>query len=195
MTLPTLPAPHVALLCLTLLSAVTDVRRGLIPNWLTFPAIALGLAMGALAAGWGGLAGALSSLAVCGAVPLALFAVGGMGGGDVKLFAAIGALVGVREGLSVQMLAYLLTGLYGGALLAHRGTLLASIGGALVSLVPGRRAALAIAVDSGGGGDAGCGGAGGGEGLQQQVRLGAAIAMASACVVAEAHVRLPWVAP
>ncbi|MGH9673596.1 MAG: A24 family peptidase [Bryobacteraceae bacterium] len=73
------------------LAAVWDVRFRKIPNWLTIPAllaaIALHLASGTLSPSLYGLALALG-------LGLPLFALRGLGGGDVKLMAAAGAIVG-----------------------------------------------------------------------------------------------------
>ncbi len=75
-------------------AAISDVRTGRIPNALTFGGAAAGLAWSAAHAGVGGVAtsvlGCLTGLALF----LPLFALGGMGGGDVKLLAAIGAWLG-----------------------------------------------------------------------------------------------------
>ncbi|MCC6580545.1 MAG: prepilin peptidase [Phycisphaeraceae bacterium] len=83
-------------------AAITDCRRGLAPNWLTLPAIAGGWVLSA-ALGWfeGGAAGAqqmaMDSLVatLAGFVPMvAVYCLGGFGGGDVKLVAAYGAITG-----------------------------------------------------------------------------------------------------
>ena len=85
-----------------IVAAVTDLRRQIVPNRLTMPAIALGLLAHAAAgladdglSGMGGeLLGAGGALLV-GLVPMALvFFAGGLGGGDVKLVAAVGAISG-----------------------------------------------------------------------------------------------------
>jgi len=90
----------------TLIAAVTDSRSGRIPNWLTLPLLVLA------PMAWGvcfSLRDALVSLlglAVCGLVPLLFFVRNAMGGGDVKLFAALGALLGPSTGIEVQFFAY-----------------------------------------------------------------------------------------
>jgi prepilin peptidase CpaA len=90
-------SPTLADLCLIavlLISAVTDLRRGRILNAVTYPAIALGLAH-ALATGTPDIRSAAVGLLV-GGVPLYLmFTLGWMGGGDVKLMAAVGAWTGM----------------------------------------------------------------------------------------------------
>ena len=88
-----------SLQCATVCAAaasVTDLRSRRIPNWLTGPAFLLGIA---LHLGLGGLRGAgvalLASL-IAGSVFFVFFIAGGMGAGDVKLMAAVGALAGLH---------------------------------------------------------------------------------------------------
>jgi prepilin peptidase CpaA len=124
--MPTL-LPEIAVLLLTLVAAITDTRSGVIPNWLTLPVVAATPLFRFALSGSEAFAASLGGIALCGAVPLALFHMGAMGGGDVKLFAAIGALVGAYVGLEIQWLAYLL-GLVGALFaLALRGELLPTL--------------------------------------------------------------------
>jgi prepilin peptidase CpaA len=115
--------PEIAVLLLTFVAAITDTRAGVIPNWLTLPVVAATPLLRFALSGADAFAASLGGIALCGAVPLALFHMGAMGGGDVKLFAAIGALVGAYVGLEIQWFAYLL-GLVGALIaLAARGEL------------------------------------------------------------------------
>ncbi len=89
-------------------AAVTDVRAGKIYNWTTYPAMLAGLIGHGLLGGlWGragcmGLGDAALGLAM-GAGPLWLARLaGGMGGGDVKLMGAIGALAGWEFALATM---------------------------------------------------------------------------------------------
>jgi len=80
-------------------AAVFDLRRGTVYNWLTYPAIAAGLALGAIegaAAGdtLDGLLNHVLGLGFAFGVLFVAYLLGGMGGGDVKLMGAVGALVG-----------------------------------------------------------------------------------------------------
>lgn len=100
---------HATLFVALALSVYTDLAHGRIPNWLSYPAIGLGLAAAYLlgGTGWGEpltfaphdphptLAGALAGAAAGGGALALLYAAGGMGGGDVKLMAAVGTLMGL----------------------------------------------------------------------------------------------------
>ncbi len=91
-----------------LVAAVTDFRTGKIYNWLTYPAIAAGLVGHTLFGGLAGnqydigLVGSAAGLAV-GFIPMLLvWMAGGIGGGDAKLMAAIGALTGSAFAVSAM---------------------------------------------------------------------------------------------
>jgi prepilin peptidase CpaA len=109
----------VGVLLVSGIAAVHDARSGHIPNWL----VGLGLALGA-----GGsiaalaLADALEALArtgsaalgfvACGAVPLLLFRLKALGGGDVKLLATVGAQLGPLLGLELSFAAFVVAATY-----------------------------------------------------------------------------------
>jgi len=81
-------------LAFLILATLWDLKTRRIPNFLTLPTTFLGLAMNAYYAGLGGIKDSLLGLFL-GVVLLILpFALGGMGAGDVKLLAAVGALNG-----------------------------------------------------------------------------------------------------
>jgi prepilin peptidase CpaA len=119
----------VALACaMTLASAWTDARTGRIPNLLTLPAIPLGLGLGAIQAGWVGFGSAALGALLCFAVPYVLFRSSrgqAIGGGDVKLFAALGALLGTSAGLEVELASLVLLAVFALLALTWRGQLLA----------------------------------------------------------------------
>ena len=96
-------------LAVSLVAAVTDVRRGKIPNVLTYTAVMVGLAAQTVAYGLRGLLLGLAGGALFGGVFLLLYVVRSMGAGDVKLALALGCIVGL--GASVQlMLAVVIAG-------------------------------------------------------------------------------------
>lgn len=85
---------HVWLVTLILVvAAVIDGYKLKVPNWITFPMIAGGWAFSAMAFGGSGLAWSLTGTAVGLALLLPAYAIGGMGAGDVKLLAGVGAWV------------------------------------------------------------------------------------------------------
>lgn len=103
----------VGVLLVSGVAAVHDARSGHIPNWL----VGLGLALGA-----GGSIAALAQVDVlqalartgsaalgfvaCGVVPLLLFRLKVLGGGDVKLLASVGAQLGPLLGLELSFAAF-----------------------------------------------------------------------------------------
>ena len=93
--------------------AVQDVRGGRIPNWLTYPGIVGALALRCLVSGWPGLKSGLAGFLIAGGIFLVLFLLGGMGGGDVKLMAAVGAWAG-----NVWVIAILIAAAIAGGALA-----------------------------------------------------------------------------
>jgi prepilin peptidase CpaA len=75
---------------------VTDLRNRTVPNWLTCAGVLCGLLWYGTTEGLRGAGFSLAGAAVGFASLLVFFFLGGMGGGDVKLMAAFGALVGPR---------------------------------------------------------------------------------------------------
>ena len=87
-------AADVCALLLLVVCAGWDVRYRKIPNWATLPGIVLGLGLNIGFRGWTGLKASGLGLLIGFVVLLVLFVIGWMGGGDVKLMAAVGALMG-----------------------------------------------------------------------------------------------------
>ncbi len=86
---------HVWVVTITLIvAAVIDGLQLKVPNWITFPMIVTGWVYSATLSpypGWEGLMYSLAGTAVGLALLLPLYAIGGMGAGDVKLMAGVGA--------------------------------------------------------------------------------------------------------
>jgi prepilin peptidase CpaA len=116
--LPTLAA----LVCVA--AAVFDASTGRIPNRLTYTALLLGLGLNAVSAalplvtasaggaavtwlGGPGLASSLWGFAACAGLGLLGAAVAGVHGGDLKLLAAVGAMLGLAETGNVLLVALL----------------------------------------------------------------------------------------
>ncbi len=105
-------------LCVVLcfLAAVSDLRVQRIPDFLTLPSLAIGLLM-SIAGGGYAVAAALTAVALLGGLFALFAAAGGMGWGDVKLMAAVGALLGwPLAGWPIVLYALLFITLAGGAL-------------------------------------------------------------------------------
>jgi|SRR5215471_13659490 len=88
---------------LILLAAVItyyDVRYRRIPNRLVLAALVSGLAVNAVFGGWSGMRASVVGCAVAFGLMLIMHVFGAMGAGDVKLFAAIGAIIGAPLVLS-----------------------------------------------------------------------------------------------
>jgi len=124
---------------LTAIAAVTDYRTGYIPNGLTLTGLAAaiaghfayGTASGGLAAGAEEAGLALLGALGCAVVPLLMFRKGAMGGGDVKLFAAIGAALHPLAGLEAETYGFLAAALLAPAKLAWEGRLLVTLNNTL----------------------------------------------------------------
>jgi prepilin peptidase CpaA len=92
--LPQFAFPLAALFCAAV-SAIYDVRSRRIPNFITLPAILLGLLLHGILGGWKELGTAAAAGLICGLVFLLFYLAGGMGAGDVKLITAAGCLTGL----------------------------------------------------------------------------------------------------
>jgi prepilin peptidase CpaA len=118
---------HGLALLIAAVAAITDVRTGEIPNWLTLPPLVVApIAYFILHGVWGAI-GSVGAIVACGLVPYILFRKGAAGGGDVKLFAAIGAVAGLAIGIEAQLLTFVAAALISLGRLAWRGRLLRTL--------------------------------------------------------------------
>jgi prepilin peptidase CpaA len=78
-------------------ACVDDLRRRQIANWIPVTAFAGGVALQTAQHGWAGLGAALLGTVTGAGVFLIFYLLGGMGGGDVKLMAGFGALLGAKR--------------------------------------------------------------------------------------------------
>jgi Flp pilus assembly protein protease CpaA len=97
------------MLAMVSIAAASDWKTGLIPNGVVAAGAGLGVLVQLLAVLFcdlpllSSLASVVLGLLVCTTLPLVLWLMGGMGGGDLKLFAAIGMCVGPSMGLTIQV--------------------------------------------------------------------------------------------
>jgi prepilin peptidase CpaA len=103
---------------------ITDLRWRRIPNSLTFPALAAALIIRIAFQGWLGLGLALSGALIAPIVILLLHFGKGLGMGDLKLAAALGAFFGPVPAIVAMFASAILGGVLALALLMQRGQLL-----------------------------------------------------------------------
>lgn len=104
------PALQFVLAAIAFIAAITDLRTRTIPNWLTGGGMIAGAAVQIAVAGWAGAKAAALGLGLAMLIYLPLYLLRGMGGGDVKLMAALGAAAGPQNWLAI----FLITSLVGG---------------------------------------------------------------------------------
>jgi len=121
-------------LAVAVTAAIVDVREHRIPNWLTYPAIAVGPLLRWSFFGWRGLGSAVAGCLLAGGIVFVFYLVRAMGAGDVKLLAALGSLLGAHEAAVVLVA----TAMAGGVLALvyvfvrrSLGTTLRNVGSAL----------------------------------------------------------------
>jgi prepilin peptidase CpaA len=123
-------------LVVTAIAAAYDLRSGHIPNWLTLGALVVGIAghavlgyvtFGAARAVLTGAAFSLLGAATCAAIPLFLYRSGAIGGGDVKLLAAIGAILRPLLGIEAELYGFIAAAVFAPGWLAYEGKLGATL--------------------------------------------------------------------
>lgn len=140
-------------------AAVWDWRARVIPNWLTLAAFVVAVAVAALPGGLSLLA-SLEGAAIGLGFGFGLFVLGALGGGDAKLFAALGAFLGPLSFLYALLAVIFVGGAMALVAVARRralGATLRNMGLIVLSLltfgIAGRRVTLssegAIAVPYG----------------------------------------------
>jgi prepilin peptidase CpaA len=112
-----------AALLIAAVAMLWDVRTRRIPNALTLGAAALGLGYGLFAGGAWGLLGAGAGWLVAAVLFFPFFALGGMGAGDVKLLAALGAWFGPAGAVWLAIYTAIAGGAMGAAVALYHGYL------------------------------------------------------------------------
>jgi len=80
-----------------ILGSVIDAIELKVPNWLTYPFIISGWIYAFAAFGWYGLGWSVLGTCVAMACLLPMYSIGGMGAGDVKLLAGVGAWLTIQH--------------------------------------------------------------------------------------------------
>lgn len=104
--------PVVVVLVVSFIAALTDLWKYRVHNVLTIPLMASGLVYNGWMNGWEGLGLSLVGLFFGFCTLFLFFLMGGMGAGDVKLMAGVGAWLGLPLTLWVFLAAALISGVY-----------------------------------------------------------------------------------
>jgi prepilin peptidase CpaA len=125
-------------LAVTTLAVIWDLAERRIPNAITVAAMLGGLVGHALTGGIGGVGWSAGGLVVGLALLLVPALMGGMGGGDLKLMGALGALVGARQVFDIALLSGVAGGVLALAEALRRGVLKTALGRAAALCLPWR---------------------------------------------------------
>jgi prepilin peptidase CpaA len=101
---------HIFVSALLIVACITDLRTRRIPNALTFSGVATALLFHLLTGGWTAAGWSIAGCLLGFLLFFPLFALRGMGAGDVKLLAAVGAWLGPSQ----VLIAALATSIAGG---------------------------------------------------------------------------------
>jgi len=135
---------YIAALVVAGIGAWSDWRTGEIPNWPAFAAILLAPIAHIIASKAAGFETSKAlvegGISICGAllcalIPMLLYSKDAIGGGDVKLFAALGALCDPRAGVELQMYSFFVAALIAPARLAYDGKLFRTLQNSLLLMV------------------------------------------------------------
>lgn len=103
---------QVLLATIALSAGYWDLRWRRIPNWLTLSGVVAGLALNVFLYGLPGLGKAAIGIVLSMLINFPLYLLHARGAGDVKLLAAIGAVIGWRDWIAI----FIISGILGGVL-------------------------------------------------------------------------------
>jgi prepilin peptidase CpaA len=134
---PLLPLLRITLALLVILAALFDYRSRRIPNWLTLTGAITGIVLQSALHRTAGLTTSLKGMGLALLIYIPLYLLRGVGGGDVKLMAAVGAISGPANWLAIMLLTALVGGIFAIFLIAFRhriGETLRNIGSIAASI-------------------------------------------------------------
>jgi prepilin peptidase CpaA len=117
----TATAQQVLLAALVIVAAVFDLRTRRIPNWLCAAGVICGFAFQIVLFRWAGAREALMGTGLALLIYVPLFALRAVGGGDVKLMAAVGSMAGPRAWIAIFLVAAIAGGVIAFVLIALKG--------------------------------------------------------------------------
>ena len=139
---------------MVLLAAVggwTDLRSRRIPNWLTVPGLVLGLTLNGIFGGWYGFRAALLGVLVGFGLLLPFWLLRGLGTGDLKFAAALGAFTGPGRLVDVLIGSVFVAGAMALVLVVYKRRFIQTmrnIGHILASLVTFRLPGVHVTLDN-----------------------------------------------
>ncbi len=107
------------------IASYTDVKTSRIPNWLSIGGISGSFIYYFVSEGWSGLLFSVLGCCVGGGLFMILYTFRALGAGDVKLFGAIGAMMGIEFTLYSMMYSIIYAGMIGIFILLFRKNLFA----------------------------------------------------------------------
>jgi prepilin peptidase CpaA len=121
-------------LCLSIWMAWGDIKTRRIPNYLTLGTLLAGLGFQAGFQGWSGLASGLLGMLLGFALLIIVYIIGGIGAGDVKALAALGAWLGPAKTFELFLYMAIFGGIMSVFILWWRGRLWSGLSQGLSSL-------------------------------------------------------------
>lgn len=118
-----------------IIAFITDVKYHKLPNWLTVSAMGFGIMFHLIAGGIDGLTFSFFGFLTAGGIFIILHFFKGVGAGDVKLFAAIGAFVGTQMVLNITMYTIIFAGLIAIIILLVMKTFIRNMVNAFISMI------------------------------------------------------------
>src|SRR6516165_3893509 len=102
-------------------AAIIDLRARRVPNWLTLTVALLAIALNAFLFETAGIWMSLKGMGLAMSIYFPLYLLRGMGAGDVKLMAAVGAIAGPTNWLGILMLTALFGAIAAIVLVVRKG--------------------------------------------------------------------------
>ena len=136
--MPLKPLLLAGAILLSLIAGWTDWRSRRIPNWLTVPGFAIGVALSTVLDGWSGLKYSLLGTVLAFGLLLPFWLLKSLGAGDLKFAAALGAYTGPGRLIDILIGSVFVAGVMALALVIYKRRFLETIkniGHILVSLV------------------------------------------------------------